>query len=758
MGLYNQPMQNVVPQQYMQPVYQMSTSNKSFIEMYYYLKSQGIKNNKFMLLLYDKDLAGIDPHDPNLSLTMKMKVLREVTINYWYFLREVVRVPSTGIATGVRYKLHRGNLALNYCLLYNLNVFLELPRQQGKTLAAAVRYLYIYNFGTANSEITFMHKDMTGAKDNLKKVKDLRDMLPDYLRMDSSWNEINNKKKKLQSTVQTIQNPVNSNIIRTVPSARSATLATNLLRGRTIAIIWADEWAFCKFNDVIYVNGMPAMKTAFDNARMHNAPYGFLITTTSGIMSTAEGVYAYKMIRDATQFSEAWYDLSYQEIMEAIAANHNSNFVYIRFSYIQLGCGEKWFYEICKDMQWNMVAIRREILLEWIDTPENSPFTQDELESVRGQIHEPIQVVPIFKKYNFNIYKRIPANLNQIPISPPIIGVDVSGGYNHDYSAIAVIDSTTTELVAELKCNYISIPDLGRVLIYIVRTMMPNAVVNIERNGGFGASLIAKLKESSIRQNLYYEIKDRVIEETSDELGRPIRRKQRTKVYGLDSTHDVRDLLISILRERMERHKDKFNSPTIFDELSKMVVKRSGKVEHSDNSHDDLVFAYLMGMYVWYEGKGLRENFHINKQSIRTEDDTVDDVVGGIDKERNYTDIVEEMVMENDEATVREEVKKQLKEMQAGMGYTYKQFIEQQRKDDYNELMRMLINPVVREAYSKYSGTSEKDLTDLTISSSNSVKLPDQVFNNFNSGLEIGDPDEEKMKRNMNFKDFDPGH
>ena len=28
-----------------------------------------------------------------------------------------------------------------------------------------------------------------------------------------------------------------------------------------------------------------------------------------------------------------------------------------------------------------------------------------------------------------------------------------------------------------------SIPDLARVLIWIVKTMMPNAIVNIERNG-----------------------------------------------------------------------------------------------------------------------------------------------------------------------------------------------------------------------------------------------------------------------------------
>ena len=101
---------------------QMSTNNKSFLDMHYYLKSIGIKNNKFMLTLYDKDLAGIDPYDPRLNQMMKQKILRECLCNYWYFLREVVRIPDQGAqGSGVKYKLHRGNLALSFLDLLNLN-------------------------------------------------------------------------------------------------------------------------------------------------------------------------------------------------------------------------------------------------------------------------------------------------------------------------------------------------------------------------------------------------------------------------------------------------------------------------------------------------------------------------------------------------------------------------------------------------------------------------------------------------------------
>ena len=156
----------------------------------------------------------------------------------------------------------------------------------------------------------------------------------------------------------------------------------------------------------------------------------------------SEGQFAYDMIQNATPFNERWYDLTYDQIMDIINNNMNSIFVYIKYSYKQLGLGEKWFYDQCKNMMWKMVDIRREILLEWIDTPENSPFSQDDLETLRGMIHEPIREVLILNKYPFKIYNTIPLSITGLPINPPIIGVDVSGGYRRDYTAISVIDSS----------------------------------------------------------------------------------------------------------------------------------------------------------------------------------------------------------------------------------------------------------------------------------------------------------------------------
>ena len=99
------------------------------------------------------------------------------------------------------------------------------------------------------------------------------------------------------------------------------------------------------------------------------------------------------------------------------------------------------------------------------------------------------------------------------------------------------------------------------------------------------------------------------------------KRSAKVKVYGLNSDKAVRARLIELLCERVRYHKDKFIAPILHHELGAMVVRPSGKVEHSDNSHDDQVFSYLMALYVWYDGKNLAENFHIVKNTLKTDVD-----------------------------------------------------------------------------------------------------------------------------------------
>ena len=226
----------------------------------------------------------------------------------------------------MKFGLHRGNMAIIFCMLMNINCFIDLPRQTGKTIGVLTVLLHWYQFGTTNTEINFLHKKLDGSTDNLEDLRKMRDMLPSYLRM-SQVTDANGKKLKEKSNVRDLQHPVNGNRIRTVASARNKVAAASLMRGRTSPIIYFDEFAFSPYNSVVYTNMVPAYNTAANNCRSVGAPFGIYITTTPGLLTTDEGKYADQFRKSATEFQESWYNLSKQQLDDIIAANNYSSFV-----------------------------------------------------------------------------------------------------------------------------------------------------------------------------------------------------------------------------------------------------------------------------------------------------------------------------------------------------------------------------------------------------------------------------------------------
>lgn len=380
-------------------------------------------------------------------------------------------------------------------------------------------------------------------------------------------------------------------------------------------------------------------------------------------------------------------------------------------------------------MQNKWPDIRREVLLEWSTGVENSPFTQEQLEVVEQLTKSPIKQILLMNKYTMSIYQQV--DLNRYP---PIIGVDVSGGYNRDSSAISCIDSKTTKVFADLNCNYISTFDLAQCVYELVTNYMPNAIVNVERNGGFGSSVLSKLVNSKIKRNLYFEIKDKVIEERqqNDHI---YKTKKRMKVYGLDQTKNTRELLMELLRERMEYHKDKFVSPHILAELKGLEVKKNGKIDHSVNTHDDQIFSMLLALYVWYYGKNLAENFGIKKSSIKTDESLDEEIKDWTTATEDTGEIFEEFY-DLDEDSVHTETNKFIKESKQAMGMTYNEFEQSQAAAEQQALIKLLSTKVGREAYARTYNLDLKDLEE-QYGSNTIVDLPKEVFTNFHDDNNI---------------------
>ena len=162
-------------------IYDISTKNISFLRVSKMLRDRGVKNNKFMLILYDKDLVGVDPHSKEVAENpqLQLKIYIEISKDYWYYIREFVRIPADG--ADIPYELNLGNCTLGYLKQKNRNIILILPRQFGKTMGQTVYDSWVLNFAAYNANAIYLNKGKNDAIKNLKIWRDIRALFPKWM-------------------------------------------------------------------------------------------------------------------------------------------------------------------------------------------------------------------------------------------------------------------------------------------------------------------------------------------------------------------------------------------------------------------------------------------------------------------------------------------------------------------------------------------------------------------------------------------------
>lgn len=577
------------------------TTNLSFLKMYRNLALLNIQNNDFFLALYDTTLIGVDPYDENLSIDMQARILMECKRNFWYFIREVVRIPVSGadLGGGKKYHLHRGNLAISWCFLNHINFFVELPRQNFKSISIDIILLWLYNFGTTNSSMLIMNKEHKDAKENLARIKEMRDVLPEYLRFNTRFNS-EGKELKLPENKEDSFNPKTRNTLVTKPSATSKDKADLLGRGMTQPVQWFDEIAFLKYNMIIYDSASPAAGQAAQEAKANGKPYCKMMSTTPGDMNTEYGKDAYEFKKNCAIFREDFYDWKIKDVEELVRINSTNGFFNIVFNYRQLGRDSEYFDKCVTDLRGNWLKVRREVLLQWITITSDSPFDKkdiEELQELKLDRDNLVDLIYIDKYHTVELYDKIPAN------TPIILSCDVASGAMRDASTIAIINAKTKRCIGEFRNNKVDTTHFAFIIHTLATEVCPNCMIVIERNN-VGSSVISTLLKTDVKSKLYFE--DNTTElEMKIKKGRDVVNDTTVRKYGVWTDATKREQMYELLMKFVELYKDRITTPLLVDEISQLIYNKKGQIDHPAEGHDDMVMGYLIGMWVYYYGKNL---------------------------------------------------------------------------------------------------------------------------------------------------------
>ena len=273
----------------------LETSNRSFIRQASLYKEMGIKNNAFILALHDRNLQGVNPHDPNLTRDMMARVTIECKVNFWYFIREVIKAPSRSSLEPPPFLANRGNIALYWSFFNACMVNLIQPRQTGKSVSSDVLDVHLVGVRCVKTDINLLTKSDELRAENLKRIKDLYDTLPSYMKCRTN-RDIGNTE---MFTVKELGNKYQAY----VPN-KSPKLAALVGRGMTSAINKIDEIAYIPNLRVTYQAMMSSGIAARRIAAENDEPRGIITTTTAGKLDDADGKEAYKIITDSARWTE----------------------------------------------------------------------------------------------------------------------------------------------------------------------------------------------------------------------------------------------------------------------------------------------------------------------------------------------------------------------------------------------------------------------------------------------------------------------
>lgn len=381
-----------------------------------------------------------------------------------------------------------------------------------------------------------------------------------------------------------------------------------------------DEFAFLKFNKLIYMSSTPANAQAALEAKNNGKPYGKLITTTPGDLNTPHGIYCYNFFDNTAPFKERLYDMNKAEVQEYVNMNSKNNFLYIKYSYKQLGRSEKWFNQQCRDLNGDLLAIRRELLLEWCHSSDLSPFSSTDLYKLSQSIHDPVGTLFVKKYYPFNIYKDF--NFN----GKLLIGVDFAAGLDEDNTAITIADETG-EVLADFRNSIIDVPETVELIIELMTNYFPNSVLFPERNNVGITAIQMLLRVPKVSNRIYYEKKEAKGEKRASADFDKTTGKFYTKVYGINTGSDSRPKMIDMIPDFISHDLKILHSRNLINDiigLQRKKTKGGSRIDHADDGHDDSLFSYLMIRYTLAFGTNLH-HFAITKRH-HSEDESIDEL------------------------------------------------------------------------------------------------------------------------------------
>ncbi len=594
----------------------VNTSNKSFLRLAEVYKRMGVNNYYFHLALYDETLVGINPHSKDLTTDQMIRVAAECKKNFWYVIREVIRIPPNTGGDPIVFEANRGNIGLYWLFFNHIDVFNIQPRQTGKSVGTDCLMTILLFMMLENTTITLVTQDDELRKKNIESIKRIRDCLPPYL-ISKDRTDSNNKEEVSCSSL--------NNFYRTRVSQKSPAAAVKVGRGTTTAIKQMDEVPYIDYLDELMPAFLNSGNKVRQEARANGTPYGNIFTTTAGKKNTRSGAYAFNMLRGGMVFNEnSLFDSDNEEHVVKIVEKNSPGvmkLVNLTMAYYQLGYTAEDVKRWIKETGTVGDAADRDYFNIWTSGSTRSPLSVAQLELISKSKMDPLYVSISREGYVFNWYIPEEDIKDRMDSGKFALGMDTSDAIGRDAITLTLVDTATLEVIGASVCNE------SNIMLYAshVADLMvryKNIILIPERRSSWAAfvdticSRLIVVKEDPFRR-IYNVAVDNSVELVEEyaiaKMGvstRPIAFYSKYKrlfgfATGSTGQHSRHVLYTDVLQTAATRGGYAVRDSRLVTEILELEIK-DGRIDHSNSGHDDTVVSWLLCIWFLTYSKNLR--------------------------------------------------------------------------------------------------------------------------------------------------------
>lgn len=585
------------------------TKNVSFLQYVKTLKAMNISNHAWPLALHNPALQGVDPHSPDLDTATMTAIGVECKVNYWYYLREVCKVPVPSISTGGPYLANRGNMALAWSFFNNIDYVAIMPRQVGKSVAADVLLGWCTDIGTTNTDIQLLTRNDVLRLKNIKRLKEIRRLRPKYL----DFQQRSDANNTFMLSCKHLGNEYT-----TAVAQADAGKAENTGRGLTCCILQIDEVPYCKNIHISLPVALASASRARQEAEANGNMYGNIYTTTAGKKTTKEGSFFYSFLSKAMYWTEQILDTGSREEAWVMVRNYSDEssggrlVINGTFSYKQCGFDDKWIQERRSETlaDQDPDGFERDYLNVWSDGAETSPLSANVMKVISQSKRTPTYTQKFKHGIMLDWFIDVTRAEERLTSVPLMLSIDSSNGGGVDGNGILIKDLTNMEVIASCNIKLVNLMHLGNwlgdmMLDYSNMTLM----IENKSSGQTLLDIVAyKLLSNGI--DPFRRIFNRVVDnsragaasflevETTSHLCDSSLYEKYKKFFGFLTNAENRSTLYDEILQTAARNSGHLvNSEVLVDQIQGLVRKANGRVDHLAGCHDDMVISWLMAYW-----------------------------------------------------------------------------------------------------------------------------------------------------------------